>query len=106
MPTVTIIDQRGQAHPLDTIDGASVMEVARQAGLAGIDAVCGGACACGTCMVDVLADWAGFAGEPSVTEAEILSLIGGATDQSRLSCQLRMAPSLDGLCVRIPQQGE
>ena len=106
MPKVTIIDQAGQVHELEAIEGASVMETARLVGIMGIEAVCGGTCACATCHVHVSPGWTGITGKPSTTEAEILEFAQSVTECSRLSCQLRMTEARDGLQVRIPQKQE
>lgn len=83
--------------------GTSLMEAARLAGVPGIVAECGGACVCATCHVLVAPDWMPVAGPPGATEAEMLEFVHGAGATSRLACQIRLEPEMDGLAVRVPE---
>lgn len=70
----------------------------------GIDAVCGGACACATCVILVDTAWTGLLDPPSETEQYLLEFaVDDATAETRLSCQIIVSDDLDGLCVRVPQ---
>lgn len=103
MITVTFIDPQGQAHAVQTDTGASLMQVATENGIPGIVAECGGACSCATCVCQVDAAWAERVG---AAEGMELAMLDGALDEcatSRLSCQIRLSPALDGLVVRVPR---
>lgn len=102
MPTITFIDPDGQSHVLDAEAGQSVMKVAVQNGVPGIEADCGGACACATCHVYVDPAWAGATGTPSAEEQEMLTYTVDPDATSRLCCQIKIDSALDGLVVRIP----
>lgn len=78
------------------------MQAATENMVPGILADCGGACACATCHVYIEPPQAAQLPPPSLDE---LSLLEGALDtrpSSRLSCQVKLAPQLDGLVVQIP----
>ncbi|WP_242685259.1 2Fe-2S iron-sulfur cluster-binding protein [Haematobacter massiliensis] len=84
--------------------GTTLMEAARDAGIAGIVAECGGACVCATCHVHVKPEWLALTGTPSATEAEMLDFALEADETSRLSCQIRLTEAMDGLTVRVPER--
>lgn len=78
------------------------MQGAVAEGLKGIDAECGGACACATCHVRIGRRWLPIVGPPNKIEAEMLDIAVGADERSRLSCQIVLTPELDGLVVDLP----
>ena len=83
-------------------DGMSVMEVAVANNVPGIDADCGGACACATCHVYVDEAWADRLPGKTEHEQKMLAFAVGVEENSRLSCQLSVGPTLDGLVLNIP----
>lgn len=99
---ITFIDPNGQRHVLDADQDQSVMKVAVQSGVPGIDADCGGACACATCHVHIDPDWFARAGMPGNDEKDMLSCAVHLRETSRLSCQIRMSPALDGILIHVP----
>jgi 2Fe-2S ferredoxin len=103
MPQVTYIEHNGTEHPVELEEGLSVMRGAVDNGVPGIDADCGGECACATCHVFVEEPWLEKTGEPSEQEASMLSFAATAQPNSRLSCQITMSATLDGLVVRLPE---
>ncbi|MBV9250361.1 MAG: 2Fe-2S iron-sulfur cluster binding domain-containing protein [Acetobacteraceae bacterium] len=105
MPTITYIEHDGTEHPVEVPVGLSVMRGAVDNNVPGIDADCGGECACATCHVYVDAAWLDKVGlpEPGSQEATMLSFAAVAQDDSRLSCQIRVTEALDGLIVRMPE---
>ena len=103
MPTVTYIEFDGTAHTVEGTAGNSVMQTAVDNGVPGIDADCGGACACATCHVFVEADWQDKTGEANPMETSMLQLAEGVGDNSRLACQITLEDDLDGLVVRMPE---
>ena len=80
----------------------TVMEAAKQSDVAGIDAECGGSCACATCHVYVDAAWREKVGKAANMEEDMLDFAFDVREESRLSCQIRITPELDGLIVRVP----
>ena len=103
MPKVTYRQRDGSDRSVDLAVGHSVMEGAIRNNMPGIDAECGGGCACATCHVYVDPDWMERAGEPSSLEDAMLMLARNRRPGSRLSCQVRMTADLDGLRVEIPE---
>jgi 2Fe-2S ferredoxin len=69
----------------------------------GIDAECGGACACATCHVYVDEAWRARVGAASDMERNMLEFAGDVRPDSRLSCQIRVTKELDGLVVQTPK---
>lgn len=102
MPRVTYIHNDGSSQAATVRSGLTVMEAAIRAGVPGIDADCGGVCACATCCVFVASDWADVVPPPSGGERAMIGAAVAAGPNLRLSCQIRMTPALDGLVVRIP----
>lgn len=103
MGRVTYVEHHGKEHMIELEDGFSLMEGAVRNGIPGIDADCGGQCACATCHVHVPAEWASLTGTPSEQETEMLDLAPERDETSRLSCQIVMSPELDGIVVRMPE---
>jgi ferredoxin, 2Fe-2S len=107
MPRITFIEPDGFRRELDAPLGITLMEVAKQSGVQGILALCGGACACGTCHVYVDAAWLPKLGVREEMEEGMLECAWQPRGNSRLSCQIHVTADLDGLVVSVPQrQGE
>jgi len=105
MPKVTYIEYKGTEHTVDVPVGTSVMRGAVDNNIPGIDADCGGECACATCHVYVDKAWLDRTGLPlqGSQEASMLSFAAVTQPDSRLSCQIGMTEELDGLVVRMPE---
>jgi 2Fe-2S ferredoxin len=103
MAKITYIEFNGATHTVDVKPGMSVMEGAVRNNIPGIDADCGGACACATCHVYVEPDWQGATGERNDMEESMLDFAENVKDSSRLSCQIKVTEALDGLVVRMPE---
>jgi len=103
MPTVTYIEHDGTEHEVEVPVGLSVMRGAVDNNIPGIDADCGGECACATCHVYVQEPWLPKTGERSEQEKSMLSFAATAQPNSRLSCQIQVSEALDGLVVRMPE---
>jgi ferredoxin, 2Fe-2S len=104
MPKITYIDHEGTARTVEGEVGATVMETAIKNGVPGIEAECGGACACATCHVYVEDPWRATVGEPSPMEEDMLDFGYDVKASSRLSCQIKVTADLDGLVVRTPER--
>lgn len=103
MIKITFVEHNGTRHEVEAQEGSTVMEAAVMNGVPGIEASCGGACACATCHVYVDPAWKEKTGGPEVMEEDMLDLAYDVRDESRLSCQLRIKPELDGLVVSVPE---
>ena len=104
MPTITFIDVAGTSRPVEAPVGWTVMEAAVKNNVPGIEAECGGACACATCHVYVEEGWAAATGEAQPMETDMLDFASDLRPNSRLSCQIKVKPELDGLVVRTPER--
>ena len=103
MPKITYIEQNGKEHTAEVPTGWTVMEGAVKNRIPGIDADCGGACACATCHVYVEADWLAKLAPRQDMEEQMLDFAQDVKANSRLSCQIKVTPALDGLVVRTPK---
>ena len=103
MSRITYIEHDGTEHVVDVKPGLSVMEGAVKNNIPGIDADCGGACACATCHVYVDEAWRSKTGEKSAMEASMPDFAENVEDSSRLCCQIKVTDALDGLIVRMPE---
>src|SRR5690554_320710 len=102
MPKITYIAFDGTQYDVDAPVGSSVMENAIRNAVPGIEAECGGACACATCHVYVDDEWTATVGEPAAMEEDMLDFAYDVQPNSRLSCQIKVRDELDGLIVRVP----
>ena len=103
MPRITYIEPTGTPRTVEVPTGHSVMEGAVRNNIPGIIAECGGACACATCHVYVADEWMDRVGARGSLEQSMLEFASGAAANSRLSCQIRVSESLEGLVVTIPE---
>jgi len=104
MPKITFIDFEGTSRTVEADVGSTVMEAAIKNAVPGIEAECGGACACATCHVHVEESWRAAVGEPSPMEEDMLDFAFDVRDESRLSCQIKVSDALDGLRVKVPEK--
>ena len=104
MPKVTYIEHNGKEHVIEVEKGLSIMEGAIQNGVPGIDADCGGACACATCDVYVDENWIDKLEEQSDSEKDMLDFAFEIKKNSRLSCQLILNDQHDGIVVNLPEK--
>ena len=103
MPKIIYIDASGKERTVEAKNGMTVMETAIKHNVPGIDADCGGACACATCHVYVRADFLDKVGKPSAMEQSMLDFAENVKENSRLSCQIKVRDELDGLIVTTPE---
>ena len=104
MTQLTIVAFDGTRHELDVANGSTVMENAVRNSVPGIEAECGGACACATCHVYVDDAWTEKVGAPQAMEEDMLDFAFDVRPTSRLSCQIKVTPELDGLVVHVPER--
>ena len=104
MVKITFTDAAGTARTVEAQPGATVMETAIRNDIPGIEAECGGACACATCHVYVDPEWTDLVGEPEAMEEDMLDFAYDVQPNSRLSCQIKVRDELDGLVVRVPER--
>ncbi|MGP6086624.1 2Fe-2S iron-sulfur cluster-binding protein [Antarctobacter jejuensis] len=105
MAKITYIEHNGTEHVVDVPNGLTVMEGARDNNIPGIEADCGGACACSTCHVYVAEDWVEkLPGREDMEEDMLDFAYEPDPKRSRLTCQLRVTDELDGLVVQMPEK--
>jgi 2Fe-2S ferredoxin len=104
MAKITFIDSGGTARTVEGEVGSTVMETAINNGVPGIEAECGGACACSTCHVYIDEAWQEKVGAPSPMEEDMLDFAYGVQPNSRLSCQIKVTDEFEGLVVRTPDR--
>jgi len=102
MAKITYIEHDGKTHTVEAQNGTTVMENAIKNGIPGIVAECGGACSCATCHVYVDEEWEAVTGQPQAMEEDMLDFAFDVRPNSRLSCQIRVRPEMDGLVVHTP----
>ena len=103
MTTINFILTDGSRHAVEATDGEVVMRVAVRSGFSGILAECGGACSCATCHVHIDPSWVDKLPPKDELETEMLDFAEGVDATSRLSCQIKITPALDGLLVHVPE---
>jgi ferredoxin, 2Fe-2S len=105
MTRIVYIEPYGREVALELATGQSLMRGAMDAGIEGIEAQCGGRCACATCHCYVRAGWLDKLKPPSDDERLMLSNVAAERrPNSRLCCQLIVEPALDGLTVQFPDR--
>ena len=104
MTEITFVTHDGARYALSAAPGATAMEIAVKNSVPGIDAECGGACACATCHVYVDEAWVETVGAPEAMEEDMLDFAFEMKPTSRLSCQIKLGPTLDGLVLHVPER--
>ena len=102
MPKVTFIEHNGTPHTVTATEELSLMRAAIDNNVPGIDADCGGQCACATCHVYVDPAWEGRTGSRTEMEEDMLNFAAETKPNSRLACQIPITAALDGLVVSMP----
>ena len=105
MASITYIEYGGKAHTVNVPSGHTVMQGARENGIPGIEADCGGACSCSTCHVYVDPSWVAKLPAADSIEADMLDFAYSPDPaRSRLTCQIKVSDVLDGLIVHLPER--
>ena len=104
MPKITYIEHNGKAHEIEVPNELSIMEGALQNNIPGIDADCGGACACATCHVYVDEKWFGKLKKKDDAEQDMLDMAFEPNKFSRLACQITITDDLEGMVVKMPSK--
>ena len=102
MTKITFVQPDGTRRDVEAKPGLTVMEAAKINVIDGIEAECGGACACATCHVYVDDAWREKVGKPSAMEEDMLDFAFDVREASRLSCQIKVTNELDGVVLHVP----
>ena len=103
MPKIPFVAFDGARHTVDATSGLSLMRAAVDHGIPGIDADCGGQCACATCHVFIGAPWNAVTGARTAREDEMLNFAAELRETSRLACQIPVTAAFDGIEVHLPE---
>lgn len=103
MGVVTFVSHDGEKHEASLEEGRSLMQIAINNAVPGIDGDCGGEAACGTCHVIVDPQWSEQVGLAGANEKEMLGMNPECQPTSRLSCQMMVSTAWDGLTVELPE---
>jgi 2Fe-2S ferredoxin len=104
MVNITFVGDDGTRQTVEAPAGVSLMRAAVDNGVKGINADCGGICACATCQVYVEAPWFAQVGVASEEEQAMLGFTNSQRPNSRLACQITLTEALDGMVVQTPEQ--
>ena len=104
MAKITYIEHKGKSHEIEVANGLTVMEGAVQNNIPGIDADCGGSCACATCHVYEDEKWFDKLPKKENAEEDMLDMATEPKKFSRLSCQITVTDELNGLVVKMPSK--
>ena len=102
MPKITYVEHNGTEHTVDVPVGLTVMEGAVNNNIPGIDADCGGACACSTCHAYVDPAWVDRLPESEDMEVDMLDFAFEPNERSRLTCQVKVTADMDGMVLQLP----
>ena len=103
MPKIMFIEHNGTEHVVEAVVGRSLMQAAVDNMVPGIVADCGGSCSCATCHGFIGAQWLVDIPEAQADESSLLEGLLETQNNSRLTCQIEITPTLDGLIVRLPK---
>lgn len=104
MATLFVTDRSGATTEIEIRPNITLMQTITDAGINDLLALCGGVCSCATCHVHIDSDSAGKLTSISEDEDCLLDGSNHRQQHSRLSCQIRMSPELDGLRVTIAEE--
>ena len=104
MPKITYKTNDDRSYTINVENGLTVMEGAVQNDIPGIDADCGGGMSCATCHVYVNDEWLHKLPKKEDGEEDMLDMAFEPKKNSRLSCQLIVSDTLDGLVVNVPSK--
>lgn len=102
MTRINFIEHNGKSHLVEVADGSSLMQAAVDNMVPGIVADCGGACSCATCHCYIEGEWAARVAPAQELEVSMIESATHTRASSRLSCQIKVTPELDGLVVHLP----
>ena len=102
---LTVIDREGTTHELEapTDMNFNLMEICKAAELP-VEGTCGGMALCASCHVYVLSDHT--LSDPTDDEEDMLDQAFFVEDNSRLCCQIKISPQVEGLKVQLAPVGD
>lgn len=103
MPKIKFVLPNGDVQEEDADAGQTVMEIAKMGGIEEIFAECGGSLSCATCHVFVGDAWIDQLPPVEEAEQDLLEGVPELRAGSRLSCQIFMTDTLDGIVIEVPE---
>ena len=103
MGKIFFVTHGGNSHEVDLVEGSSLMQIATESAVPGIDGDCGGTCACGTCHVILDSQGQQAAGPCSAEEEQMPSMSPERQPSSRLACQIKVTQQMAGMKVHLPE---
>jgi len=103
MTRICFVEHDGTEHVVEASDGQSVMRVAIENGVPGLQAECGGNLSCSTCHGYLEQSFYEMLPKPDENEEMLLDGTIDPQLTSRLTCQVIVTPELDGMVVRWPE---
>jgi len=103
MGKIIFTTHSGETHEADLIAGKSLMQIATDNAIPGIDGDCGGVCACGTCHVILDSVWINAVDGQNAEEEQMLQMTPERQNTSRLACQITVSNDMDGMTVQLPE---
>ncbi len=105
MVKIIYVEHGGTKHEIEVEPGLTVMEGARDNNIPGIEADCGGACACSTCHAYIDEAWVDRLPKIDEMEEDMLDFAWQPNPRtSRLTCQVKVSEDMDGLIVQLPEK--
>lgn len=101
--SATFIQSNGKHETVRGEVGSSLMDLAVDNGVSGIQGQCGGGCTCTTCHCYIDEPWLSMSGDLDPDEREILEFVPERQLDSRLGCQVTIERPMSGIMVRVPQ---
>lgn len=105
MPTIIFVNGDRRWVVEASSPEASLASVAVENAVAGVDAICGFCCSCGTCHAYVGEAGMAMLPPPSADERLLLEALDSVRPDSRLLCQIEVTPAVDGLVIEVARQG-
>ncbi len=103
MPQITFVSHDGEAKEVHVESGTNLMQAAVDNGVDGILGECGGVCSCATCHCYIDDAWVSKVPAAEELETDMLDCVLEPKETSRLSCQVEVDDSLDGIVVHLPE---
>jgi 2Fe-2S ferredoxin len=102
MVKVTFIEENGTRREIDAPEGDPLMYAAKDAGIAGIIAECGGSAMCATCHCYLVEAPNGPLPDREIAEEDTIEFNANEpTEASRLTCQIVVTPALEGAVFQV-----
>ena len=104
MKHIFCIDPKDTEVKVPFKPGDTLLQAAKNAGVSGLIAECGGGCACATCHVILNEKWAECSSLPNTQETDMLFFVVDLEPHSRLACQIELTEAHHELTAVIAKR--